>query len=470
MQDVDEAFGIESGGDKAISPASLTRLAWVVFGLELLITAIGGFLSYLTSTAEIGAAASGVGNFFCVFIIWSLTLHADCSTIPLKVSLLLAIPLATIGNITSTPHLKRYQGMYFFWLNFAINLIVVVAPWYSCLSTARRAMQKTYADNVTNTSMKIAAHWISSVPIVVYFSVSAVNFYIDFFEAMNTYEAHSPFCVYDPGVDRLYNNQFRCFSGTARNSYNDDISRGISEIPFYPTYNVNGSQRMRYSNLTKFAQEEYHDYGNAPLTISDYYRLSAVTSNEGGEGLAILSILQGQIFVICLFVGEVYLRVAKASLSDIASFEVTRVEFLALLCTSILVVGAFTLSALKANVDQAYNALYFILTLIVVLLFLLRKICLAELSGSDPILTTRNTRESAVSDNTIISMPSRISSDVELAPLPMQKLQKRMESYEQTLKEQDRMIKEQAKTIALMREFMEREKKGNEQQNEEDNI
>ena len=104
------------------------------------------------------------------------------------------------------------------------------------------------------------------------------------------------------------------------------------------------------------------------------------------------------------------------------------------------------------------------------LLFLLRKLCLAELSGSDPILRTRNTRESAASDNPMVSMPSRISSDVELAPLPTQKLQKRMESYEQTLKEQDRMIKEQAKTIALMREFMEREKKGNEQQNEEDNI
>ena len=227
---------------------------------------------------------------------------------------------------------------------------------------------------------------------------------------------------------------------------------------------------MSYEEAIEIAQQEYHDYGDSPLTISDYFRISAATSNEGGDRLAVLTLTQGIVFVVCLFVGEVYLRVAKASLSDIASFEVTRLELSALICTSILVVGAFILSALKITLAQAYNGVYVIFTLIVILLFLLRKLCLDELSGSDPILTTRNTRESAASDNPIVSMPSRISSDVELAPLPTQKLQKRMESYEQTLKEQDRMIKEQAKTIALMREFMEREKKGNEQQNEEGNI
>ena len=83
--------------------------------------------------------------------------------------------------------------------------------------------------------MKIAAHFISSLPIVVYFTVTAVEFYIELFEAIKIYVAHSSFCVYEPDVDRVYNNQFGCKRGGA---FVSDTRHGISKIPLSPSYNI----------------------------------------------------------------------------------------------------------------------------------------------------------------------------------------------------------------------------------------
>jgi hypothetical protein len=320
----------------------MTKLAYTVTLLHFLLSVLGLCLSYYENTF-LGSFQLIVLHWFTTTFIWGATIHPDCPSLPVKLSLINIYSVGIFGGFLASPYEREENRGVALFFGFTALAVIPGCLFYAAMRSARRVLQKTYGSKTLDVSLKITTQIAASTPVVFYFAAVVVQELTLVLNAASDYSQHTPYCEYTPDNSaNQYNSEFTCERGAGTvveklfSSLSDTVTAHtmvkISDKPvFY--YEPGQSHASHYSfeaaqlMADKLESPEFSTPANSTfLLYSDYVRLVASEEHQTSAVAVLVNNIQGMVFVVSLFISQVFSRISRTTAADVVSLHVTKSE------------------------------------------------------------------------------------------------------------------------------------------------
>eukprot|EP00520_Triparma_pacifica_P010234 CAMPEP_0118641306 /NCGR_PEP_ID=MMETSP0785-20121206/5210_1 /TAXON_ID=91992 /ORGANISM="Bolidomonas pacifica, Strain CCMP 1866" /LENGTH=424 /DNA_ID=CAMNT_0006532739 /DNA_START=143 /DNA_END=1413 /DNA_ORIENTATION=- len=300
--------------------------------------------------------------FFLLFLQWSCCLDKRSSLWSLRITFVLCyIGGFVLPDSVMVPYWHDQLARFGYelltpWIIFRVVLAVMFLAMYRTSMVARDAIQRQHNDKTINLSVKIASQFAAASPYIIFVTFNMFASISSIIEESRAYASHTPLCRYTPQEQSRNNIEYQC--AAPEDARTDSWERGphltshsslgIASIPVFtsPTMYLNFTESIK-------AAETFEDSTTTNttmfLTYNDYVRIVAQRNYIDDLKTYLSYMMQGVVFVIVLFVTEIFTRVTRASLDDVFSFNVTRLEAFIVLNTLTLIFLSMYLSSLNGK-------------------------------------------------------------------------------------------------------------------------
>ncbi|GMH58760.1 hypothetical protein TL16_g02678 [Triparma laevis f. inornata] len=329
--------------------------------------------------------------FFLCLVLWALTLHPNASKLPLRLGLVLVLPLGTLSL------LERYcetSELWFIFLNLAFSLgvscLLYLVLYKGLFQPMTKALLREYDDKILQTSLRLTTHFVAATPIIFFFGLESLRGLSDWLRMVEDYETHTPYIA----------ESHRSYEDNIYEDYRLDLEDGIASFPVYN---------------------------------------SSTTYLSRGEAVRRAT-------------GQIYLRIARTSIVDVVKLRVTKTEFLSFATSLIMLTLGLSLGRIdgKDQLSQMWTIGEIICILSIFQAYLLRRICLAVLSGNHRFIDSRPRRETSGTIGSESNSDSLDAGGLEMSENPLARrivkdedLRKQVEELTRERGEQKRAMDEQ---------------------------
>ncbi|GMH62374.1 hypothetical protein TrRE_jg1952, partial [Triparma retinervis] len=351
----DMSINMPSGNLSEISLATMRKFAWCLVYAMLFIISVSCVCARYQNSNQ-SSAQFMLMYVFIIILVWATTLPSEIVW-PLRVACY-ALPwgLAT-SNMFSPWSFRTFEGYRTIVSVIAMGSIFVSTPLYNILKLSQRCMQRDYGTKTIENSMQMLTHLASAAPVVYYFAVYQMSGYVEVLFYNNEYAEYTPLCNYTEGSYGVGNTEYKCFGSLAAddtpvldgNHVLGHMKVDIVELPLFKTPTTHLTYEEAVEWASEISENPLPTTVTQYLTYHDFRRFKAEELSTDGYQEATVALFQGAAFLLCLIVGEIFMRISKTTAKDVVEFKFSKLECAILLCSIVQGFISLGLGSLKGK-------------------------------------------------------------------------------------------------------------------------
>ncbi|GMI14047.1 hypothetical protein TrVE_jg2942 [Triparma verrucosa] len=351
----DMSINMPSGNLSQVSLATMRKFAWCLVSAMLFIIGVSCICARFQNSNQ-SSAQFMLMYVFIIILVWATTLSSEISW-PLRVACY-ALPwgLAT-SNMFAPWSFRTFDGYNTVASVILMGSTFVSTPLYKILQLSQRCMQRDYGTKTIENSMQMLTHLASAAPVVYYFAVYQMSGYVEVLFYNNEYAEFTPLCNYTEGSYGVGNTEYKCLGSLAAddrpvldgNHVLGHLKVDIVELPLFKTPTTHLTYEEAVEWASEISENPLPTTETQYLTYHDFRRFKAEELSTDGYQEATVALFQGTAFLLCLIVGEIFMRISKTTAKDVVEFKFSKLECAILLCSIVQGFISLGLGSLKGK-------------------------------------------------------------------------------------------------------------------------